>query len=168
MLLADFGTSYCKILDTEAGSAPRIIATRELERDFLADLATGHIAIFAVPGAYTPTCTNAHMPSFVKNADKFRERGVTRIICITVNDPFVAGAWASDTGATSAGIEVLADADGSYTKALGMNIVGEGWVNGRSKRYAMLVADGVVTELQVEESPGACALSSGDSLLDLI
>ena len=67
-----------------------------------------------------------------------------------------------------AGIEVLADADGSYTKALGMNIVGEGWVNGRSKRYAMLVADGVVTELQVEESPGACALSSGDSLLDLI
>ena len=82
--------------------------------------------------------------------------------------PIFAGAWASDTGATSAGIEVLADADGSYTKALGMNIVGEGWVNGRSKRYAMLVADGVVTELQVEESPGACALSSGDSLLDLI
>ena len=65
-------------------------------------------------------------------------------------------------------VQVLADADGSYTKALGMNIVGEGWVNGRSKRYAMLVADGVVTELQVEESPGACALSSGDSLLDLI
>ena len=133
-----------------------------------ADLATGHIAIFAVPGAYTPTCTNAHMPSFVKNADKFRERGVTRIICITVNDPFVAGAWASDTGATSAGIEVLADADGSYTKALGVNIVGDGWVNGRSKRYAMLVTDGVVTELQVEESPGACSISSGDSLLDLV
>ena len=107
-----------------------------------ADLAAGRVAIFAVPGAYTPTCSNAHMPSF--------------------------GAWASDTGATSAGIEVLADADGSYTKALGMNIVGEGWVNGRSKRYAMLVDGGVVTEIQVEESPGACSISSGDSLLDLV
>lgn len=133
-----------------------------------ADLAQGRVAIFAVPGAYTPTCSNAHMPSFVKNADKFRERGVSRVVCITVNDPFVAGAWASDTGASAAGIEVLADADGSYTKALGVNIVGDGWVNGRSKRYAMLVTDGVVTELQVEESPGACSISSGDSLLDLI
>ena len=133
-----------------------------------ADLAQGRVAIFAVPGAYTPTCSNAHMPSFVKNADKFRDKGVAQIVCVTVNDPFVAGAWAKDTGANDAGIQVLADADGSYTKALGMNIVGDGWVNGRSKRYAMLVTDGVVTELQVEESPGACSISSGDSLLDLI
>ena len=133
-----------------------------------ADLAQGRVAIFAVPGAYTPTCSNAHMPSFVKNADKFRDKGVAQIVCVTVNDPFVAGAWAKDTGANDAGIQVLADADGSYTKALGMNIVGDGWVNGRSKRYAMLVTDGVVTELQVEESPGACSISSGDSLLDLV
>ena len=134
----------------------------------VAALRQGRVAIFAVPGAYTPTCTNAHMPSFVKNAGAIRDKGVSRIICITVNDPFVAGHWAKDTGATEAGIEVLADADGSYTKALGMNIVGEGWVNGRSKRYAMLVTDGVVQELQVEESPGACSISSGDSLLDLV
>ena len=133
-----------------------------------ADLAQGRVAIFAVPGAYTPTCSNAHMPSFVKNADKFRERGVSRVVCITVNDPFVAGAWAKSTGAADAGIEVLADADGSWTKALGMNIEGAGWINGRSKRYAMLVDGGTVTELQVEESPGTCALSSGDALLDLI
>jgi len=133
-----------------------------------ADLAKGRVAIFAVPGAYTPTCTNAHMPSFVKNADKFREKGVSRVVCITVNDPFVAGNWAKDTGATDAGIEVLADADGSFTKALGMNIEGAGWINGRSKRYAMLVDDGTVSEIQVEESPGACSISSGDSLLDLV
>lgn len=134
----------------------------------VAELSQGRVAIFAVPGAYTPTCNNSHMPSFVKNADKFREQGVSRVICVTVNDPFVAGAWSKSTGAGDAGIEVLADADGSYTRAIGMNIEGAGWVNGRSKRYAMLVDGGVVTQLQVEESPGACALTSGDTLLDLV
>lgn len=134
----------------------------------LAELSKGRVAIFAVPGAYTPTCTNAHMPSFVKNAGALRDKGVSRIVCITVNDPFVAGHWAKDTGATGAGIEVLADADGSFTKALGMDIQVDGWVNGRSKRYAMLVNDGVVEVLEVEETPGACSISSGDSLLGLL
>lgn len=135
----------------------------------VAELASGHVAIFAVPGAYTPTCTNAHMPSFVQNADAFRDKGVSRIICVTVNDPFVAAAWAKDTGATDAGIEVLADADGSFTKALGLDFdAPPAGLLGRSKRYAMLVQDGTVTELQVEESPGACSISSGTSLLDLI
>lgn len=133
-----------------------------------AELSQGSVAIFAVPGAFTPTCSNNHMPSFVKNADRFREKGVARVICVTVNDPFVAGAWAKATGAEQAGIEVLADADGSYTKALGLNIEGAGWVNGRSKRYAMLVDEGTVTELQVEEAAGACTVSSGDSLLGLV
>ncbi|MDS9467011.1 peroxiredoxin [Paracoccus sp. MBLB3053] len=134
----------------------------------IAELSQGRVAIFAVPGAFTPTCSNSHMPSFVKNADKFREKGFARVVCVTVNDPFVAGAWSKATGAGEAGIEVLADADGSYTKALGLNIEGAGWVNGRSKRYAMLVEDGVVSELQVEEAPGTCSVSSGDSLLDLV
>lgn len=133
-----------------------------------AELGQGLVAIFAVPGAYTPTCSNSHMPSFVRNAEKFREKGVSRIVCITVNDPFVAGAWARDTGATEAGIEVLADADGSFTRALGMNIEGQGWIAGRSKRYAMLVRDGVVERIEVEPSPGTCTVSSGESLLDLI
>lgn len=131
-------------------------------------LRQGRVAIFAVPGAYTPTCTNAHMPSFVKNAGAIRDKGVSRIICVTVNDPFVAGHWAKDTGATGAGIEVLADADGSFTKALGMDIQADGWVKGRSRRYAMLVNDGTVEALEIEESPGTCAVSSGDSLLGLL
>ena len=130
-----------------------------------AGLSQGKVVIFAVPGAYTPTCNNAHMPSFVRNADQIRGKGVARVVCIAVNDPFVAGQWAKDTGADAAGIEVLADADGSYTKALGMDIQAEGWVNGRSKRYALLAEDGVVTELEVEESPGSCSVSSGDALL---
>ncbi|MFV0382797.1 peroxiredoxin [Paracoccus sp. (in: a-proteobacteria)] len=133
-----------------------------------AELSQGRVVIFAVPGAFTPTCTNSHMPSFVKNAGKLRDSGIARIACITVNDPFVAGAWAAETGANGAGIDVLADADGSYTKALGLNIEGAGWINGRSKRYAMIVENGAVTELQIEEAPGTCALSSGDSILGLI
>lgn len=133
-----------------------------------AELAQGRVVLFAVPGAFTPTCTNSHMPSFVKNADRFREKGVSRIVCLTVNDPFVAGAWAKETGATGAGIEVLADADGSYTKALGLNIEGAGWINGRSKRYAMLVENGNVSELQIEEAAGTCSISSGDALLDRV
>ncbi len=134
----------------------------------IADLASGRAVIFAVPGAFTPTCTNAHMPSFIKNAQAFRDKGVSHLVCVTVNDPFVAGAWSKQTGAAEAGVEVLADADGSWTKALGMDIQADGWVKGRSKRYAMLVDGGVVTALEVEESPSACSISSGDSLLALV
>ena len=134
----------------------------------LAQYATGRVAIFALPGAYTGTCSTQHVPSFIRTADKFRAKGVDRILCVSVNDPFVMGAWAASTGADKAGLTFLGDADGSFTKALGLDIQAEGWINGRSKRYAMLVTDGVVEVLQVEESPGACALSSGDSLLDLI
>jgi len=133
-----------------------------------AELSQGRVVIFAVPGAFTPTCTNSHMPSFVKNADKLREKGISRIVCITVNDPFVAGAWSRETGADKAGIDVLADADGSYTRALGLNIEGAGWINGRSKRYAMLVDGGTVAELQLEEAAGTCSISSGESVLGLL
>ena len=134
----------------------------------LAQYATGRVAIFALPGAYTGTCTTAHVPSFIRTADKFRAKGVDRIVCVSVNDPFVMGAWAASTGADKAGLTFLGDADGSFTKALGLDIQADGWVKGRSKRYAMLVNDGTVEALEIEESPGTCALSSGDSLLGLL
>ncbi len=136
------------------------------EKVAVSDIGAGHVAIFAVPGAFTPTCSQAHMPSFVRTADAFRAKGVSRIYCITVNDPFVADAWAKATGADKAGIEVLADADGSFTKALGMDFdAAAAGLLGRSKRYAMLVKDGVVEVLHLEESPGACEVSGGESLL---
>ncbi|WP_347265742.1 peroxiredoxin [Paracoccus sp. (in: a-proteobacteria)] len=133
-----------------------------------AGLSKGLVVIFGLPGAYTPPCTSLHMPSFVKTAEKLRAKGVARVVCIAVNDPFVADRWAGDTGAKAAGIEVLADADGSYTRALGMNIEAEGWIKGRSKRYAMIVEDGKVTALQLEEAPGTCSVSSGESVLALL
>ena len=135
----------------------------------LADLATGKIALFGLPGAFTGTCTNAHMPSFVRSADAFRAKGVSRIVCVTVNDPFVAKAWAEQTGATEAGIEVLADADGSVTKAMGLGFdappVG---FFGRCKRFAALVEDGVLTTIDVEDSPGTCTVSAGEALLERV
>ena len=129
----------------------------------------GKVALFGLPGAFTGTCTNAHMPSFVRTADAFRDKGVGRIVCITVNDPFVAKAWSDHTGAADAGIEVLADADGSMTKALGLDFdAPPAGFFGRCKRFAALVEDGVVKTLDVEDSPGACSVSAGESLLEKV
>lgn len=134
-----------------------------------ADLAQGRVALFGVPGAFTGTCTNAHMPSFVRNADAFRGKGVDRIVCVTVNDPFVADAWAKSTGAQDAGIEVLADADGSLTRALGLNFdAPPAGLHGRSKRYAALLKDGTFEALDVEDSPGQCGVSAGEALLEKV
>lgn len=132
----------------------------------LAQYATGRVAIFALPGAYTGTCSTQHVPSFIRTADQFRAKGVDRIVCVSVNDPFVMGAWAKDTGADTAGLTFLADADGAFTAAMGMNFdAPPAGLFGRSKRYAMLVEDGTITTLQVEESPGQCSISGGESLL---
>ncbi|WP_172328836.1 peroxiredoxin [Mangrovicoccus sp. HB161399] len=124
------------------------------------------VVIFAVPGAYTPTCSSAHVPSFIRTKDGFAEKGVDEIICISVNDPFVMKAWGEATGAEAAGIAMLGDADGSFTKALGLDFTAPpAGLIGRSKRYAMLVEDGVVTTLHLEESPGTCEISAGEGLL---
>ncbi|MFC3629024.1 peroxiredoxin [Paracoccus angustae] len=134
-----------------------------------ADLARGRVALFGVPGAFTGTCTNAHMPSFVRNADAFRGKGVDRIVCITVNDPFVADAWAKSTGADAAGIEVLADADGSLTRALGLDFdAPAAGLQGRCKRFAALLKDGVFESFEVEDSPGQCSVSAGEALLEKV
>ena len=134
-----------------------------------AELAQGRVALFGVPGAFTGTCTNAHMPSFVRNADAFRGKGVDRIVCLTVNDPFVADAWAKSTGADAAGIEVLADADGRMTRALGLNFdAPPAGLHGRCKRFAALLKDGVVEVIQVEDSPGQCSVSAGEALLEKV
>ncbi|MFD1794988.1 peroxiredoxin [Paracoccus aurantiacus] len=133
----------------------------------LADYQTGRVAIFALPGAYTGTCSTQHVPSFIRTADQFRGKGVDRIVCISVNDPFVMGAWATDTGADKAGLTFLSDADGAFTKAMGMNFdAPPAGLLGRSKRYAMLVEDGTITAFQAEESPGQCSVSGGESLLE--
>ena len=138
------------------------------ERVPLGGLTAGRrVVIFAVPGAFTPTCHSAHMPSFVRNAEAFAERGVDAILCVAVNDPFVLRAWAEATGAEEAGIEVLSDADGAYTRSIGMafDAAPAGFV-GRSQRYAMLVEDGEVRVLHRETGRGTCEVSGGEAMLE--
>ncbi len=132
-------------------------------------LAGRKVVIFGLPGAYTGTCTSAHVPSFIRTADKFAAKGVDEIICISVNDPFVMKAWGESTGATKAGITMLADADASFTKAVGLAFTAPpvGFFD-RSKRYALYAEDGVVKVLHVEESPGVCEASGGEALLAAI
>ena len=124
------------------------------------------VVIFGLPGAFTPTCNSAHVPSFIRTKDDFAAKGVDEIICVSVNDPFVMKAWGEATGASAAGISMLADAGSAFTGAIGLQFdappVG---LLARSKRYAMLVDDGVVTLLQQEESPGTCEVSGGEALL---
>ncbi|MEL7183317.1 MAG: peroxiredoxin [Pseudomonadota bacterium] len=133
----------------------------------LSDVAAGKtIAIFAVPGAFTGVCTTAHVPSFIRTKDDFAAKGVDTIVCVAVNDPFVMDAWGKATGASDAGLHMLGDADGAFTKAIGMDFdAPPAGLIGRSKRYAMVVEDGVVKTLHVEESPGVCETSAGESLL---
>lgn len=141
---------------TEKG--PEAVATKEF-------FAGRKVVLFAVPGAFTPTCHNDHLPSFVKNAEAIQAKGAKEIACVAINDPFVMGAWSrSVPGAEK--ITFLSDGNGGFTKALGMDFDGSGFGMGiRSRRYAMIVDDGKVTALEVEESPGACSVSSGSEIL---
>lgn len=136
----------------------------------LSDLtADRKVVIFAVPGAFTPTCHSAHVPSFIRTRDAFTQKGVQDIICVSVNDPFVMKSWGEATGATDAGLVMLGDAESSFTKAIGMDFdAPPAGLIGRSKRYAMLVNNGVVETLHVEENPGACEVSAGEALLDTL
>ncbi|SLN64944.1 Putative peroxiredoxin [Pseudoruegeria aquimaris] len=129
-------------------------------------LAGRKVVIFGLPGAFTGTCSTAHVPSFIRTKDAFAEKGVDEIICISVNDPFVMKAWGESTGATEAGITFLGDSLAAFTKAIGMDFTAPpaGLVD-RSRRYAMLVEDGVVKILNAEENPGVCETSAGETLL---
>lgn len=127
------------------------------------------VVVFGLPGAYTGVCTTSHVPSFIRTKDDFAAKGVDEIICVSVNDPFVLAAWGESTGATAAGITLLGDAEGEFTKAIGMDFTAPpAGLIGRSKRYAMIVEDGVVTSIGEEASPGECDISGGEALLATI
>ncbi|AJE45270.1 peroxiredoxin [Celeribacter indicus] len=127
------------------------------------------VVLFGLPGAFTGVCTTAHLPSFIRTREQFDAKGVDEVICISVNDPFVMDAWSKETGAGEAGITMLGDAEGAYVAALGLDFSAPpvGLIN-RSKRFALYAEDGIVKRLEVEESPGQCTVSAGDSLLEKI
>ena len=123
------------------------------------------VVLFAVPGAFTPTCDKNHLPGFVTNADKIKGKGIDTIAVTGVNDVFVMNAWKKASGAEGK-VEFLADGSANFAKALGLSIdLGERGLGTRSQRYSMVVDDGVVKALNVEDAPGKADISGAENLL---
>lgn len=140
---------------TEDG--PQQVSTDEL-------FAGRTVALFSVPGAFTPTCSAKHLPGFVEKAGDIRARGVDEIVCISVNDAFVMGAWGKSASVGDK-VTMLADGNGDFVKALGLTMDASKFGMGvRGQRFSMLVRDGRVEQLNVEE-PGAFQVSSADHLI---
>lgn len=126
------------------------------------------VALFAVPGAYTPTCHQKHMPGFLQRLDEIKSKGVDAVCCTSVNDVFVMDQWGKDTGAAGK-VELLADGAAEFAKAAGLEIDLSGFGLGvRSKRYAMLVEDGVVKVLNIDDAPPQHDKSSAETLCSMI
>ncbi len=126
------------------------------------------VALFGVPGAYTPTCHKDHMPGFVDRVGELKAKGIDAVACTAVNDVFVLSNWAKDTGADG-NIEMLADGSAAFATALGLEVdlISRG-LGIRSKRYSMLVDDGVVKVLNVEDSPPSHSISSAETMCSMI
>lgn len=144
------------VLNAAGGGTP--VSTAEV-------LGQGNVVLFAVPGAFTPTCSDAHLPGFVLRAAALRAKGADTIVCNAVNDAYVMAAWGQAQGVGD-DVVMLADGTGELTKALGMEVdIPVHGLGTRSKRYAAIITDGVVTWLQVEASPGDHEVSSAEAVL---
>jgi peroxiredoxin len=123
------------------------------------------VVLFAVPGAFTPTCSKTHLPGYVDQAEAMKQKGVDDIACLAVNDPFVMSAWAEQHGATGK-VFMLPDGNGELTRALGLELDGRGAGLGtRAKRFSMVVEDGVVKTLHVEENASKVEVSGASACL---
>ena len=123
------------------------------------------VVLFAVPGAFTPTCHAKHVPSYLENLDALRAKGVDAVACVAVNDAFVLDAWGKAVGSDGK-LMLLSDGNATFTRAVGLDFDGSGFGLGtRSKRYSMLVENGVVKALNIEESPGVMEVSGADRIL---
>jgi len=146
------------------------VKIKHMTKDGVKDITTDEIfggkkvALFALPGAFTPTCSAKHLPGFVQNASAIKGKGVSTIACLSVNDAFVMDAWGKNQSVGD-NVLMLADGNAELTKALGLEMDGSGYGMGtRSKRYSMLVDNGVVKQLNVEK-PGAFEVSNAETML---
>ena len=142
----------------------------EFETVNLADRMAGRkVVLFAVPGAFTGTCTSAHVPSFMRTHSELVASGVDEVICVSVNDPWVMEAWGETTGAQAAGITMLSDASAEYAKAAGLAFsVPNAGLHDRAARHALFADDGVVKVMHVEKDSGVCQTSAGEAILEAI
>ena len=135
------------------------------QTDTAAILGSGKVALFSVPGAFTPTCSAKHLPGFVQKAGELKAKGVDKIVCMSVNDAFVMGAWAENQSAGGK-VEMLADGNGEFATALGLTMDGSGYGMGkRAQRFSAVIENGVVKHLNVEE-PGAFEVSTAEHMLN--
>jgi glutaredoxin/glutathione-dependent peroxiredoxin len=146
------------------------VKIKHMTKDGVKDITTDEIfggkkvALFALPGAFTPTCSAKHLPGFVQSASQIKSKGVNTIACLSVNDAFVMDAWGKNQN-VGENVLMLADGNAELTKALGLEMDGSGYGMGtRSRRYSMLVDNGVVKQLNVEK-PGAFEVSNAETLL---
>ena len=145
-------------LTTMTAEGPRPVTTAEL-------FGGKTVALFAVPGAFTPTCSARHLPGYVDHRADLKAKGVDTVACVSVNDAFVMGAWGESQGVKDE-VALLADGNGDFTKALGLDMDGSKFGMGsRSQRYSMIVEDGVVKSLNVEQA-GEFRVSSADYMLE--
>ena len=143
-----------------ADGAPEVVKTGAV-------LGTGKVVLFAVPGAFTPGCSKVHLPGYVANADDLKAKGITTIACIAVNDAWTMGAWAESQGAGDK-VVMLADGNGDFAEAMDLVMDGTGIGLGkRSKRYAAVIEDGVITSLDVEE-PGKMEVSTCEAVIQKV
>ena len=154
----------------EAGQKVPDVKLKAATRDGIRDVTTGELfagkktVLFAVPGAFTPTCSARHLPGFVDKAGDFRAKGIDQIVCVSVNDAFVMDAWGKDRGAGDK-VVMVADGNAAFTDAMGLAMDGTGYGMGkRSQRYAALIEDGVLKALHVEQ-PGKFEVSSAEAVL---
>ena len=141
---------------TDAGPAP--ISTEEL-------FSGKTVALFAVPGAFTPTCSNQHLPGFIEKSEELRAAGVDTIVCMSVNDAFVMGAWGQQQGAAGK-VMMVGDGNAELTQKMGLSVDSSGFGMGtRSVRFAMIVRDGVLETLNIEQNPGQAVDSGAENLL---
>jgi peroxiredoxin len=135
-----------------SAEGPQRVSTGEL-------LGGGRVVLFAVPGAFTPTCSNVHLPGFVARAGELAGKGVDTVACVSVNDPFVMAAWGAAAGADGA-ITMIADPDGAFTQAMGLTTdLSAAGLGSRSRRYAAVIEDGVIRNLDVETERGVIVSS---------
>ncbi len=151
-----------KIPDTKVmtcnSEGPQATTTHEM-------MGSGKIALFSLPGAFTPTCSAKHLPGFIEQADALSAKGVDKIICMSVNDAFVMKAWGEAQGANGK-VEMLADGNGDFAQALGLTMDGSGFGMGqRSQRFSAIIENGVVSQLNIE-APGAFEVSSAEYMIE--
>jgi peroxiredoxin len=159
------------VMTIQVGDRLPAVSLKQLTADGIKDVSIAEltagkkVVVFAVPGAFTPTCSEQHLPGFVEQAEALKAKGVDAIVCVAVNDPFVMSAWekARNVGGK---IQMLSDGNAELARALGLDFDGSGFGLGtRSKRYAMVVEDGIVKTLLIDDAPPQAEKSSAAAIL---